>query len=294
MTRNTRAIGWMVLSMACFALSDAMIRIASEHIPVLQSVLAVTGGCLVLFWAMAYRAGVPIFSPNFFHPGVLMRNGAEALGMIAFSTALTMTAFVQVVAIGQAVPVIVTLGAVFILGETVGLRRWFAVFLGLAGVLVMLRPEGQLDAGSLMALLGTFGLAMRDVFTRLAPPQVSVLQLATWAMAAVTAACIALLSLRGGATGFPPQTLPILGFGILAHALAYIAITQSVRMAPVSHVIPFRYSRLLFGTAIGVALFGETLEVRTIVGSLIVVAAGLYILHRERHTPPLLNRDKGG
>lgn len=284
--------------MAAFALCDAMIKLAARQMPVTQAIAIISAGCLIIFCALTRYKGDRLISSAFFAPAVLARNGAEALGMIAFSTALVMAPFIQVVAISQAAPVLVTLLAVLLLREPVGPRRWAAVLTGLVGVLVMLRPaQGTLttiDAGALMALLGAFGLALRDVMTRLAPPKTSVLQLATWATATIFAVATGMLAVAGTARALTPATIPLLLIGVAAFSVAYLSITQSVRMAPVSLVIPFRYTRLLFGTALGILLFGEGVAANTALGSLIVVAAGLYIFRREGRTAPLLQRGKGG
>lgn len=293
MTQNGRAIGWMVLAMAAFALSDAMIKLAAGHMPVFQAITLIGIGALLIFWVLALARGDQLVTPLFFHRYVMLRNLAEAVGFIGFSTALVMAPMVQVVAIGQAVPILVTLAAVFIFHEQVGVRRWIAVGIGLIGVLVMLRPQTGINAGAAVALIGTVGLALRDVFTRLAPANASILQLAVWAMVVVTIAATTLTLATTGFTLMPwASTIPLL-IATMAGTVAYVAITQSVRMAPVSVVIPFRYTRLLFGTALGVWLFGETIDGMTVLGALIVICAGLYILQRERRST-LLHRGKTG
>ena len=293
MTSNARAITWMVVAMAAFALSDAMIKLAADHMPVFQAITLIGFGALVIFWVMALMRSDRLASPMFFHRYVMLRNATEAIGFIGFSTALAMAPMVQVVAIGQAVPILVTLAAVVILKENVGARRWFAVCLGLAGVLIMLRPQTGISAGSAIALIGTVGLALRDIFTRLAPAEATLLQLAVWAMIVVTITGTALTAFTTGFAAIPLASLVPLLVATLAGTLAYMAITHSVRMAPVSVVIPFRYTRLLFGTALGIWLFGETIDRTTILGALIVICAGLYILHRERRST-LLHRGKTG
>ena len=73
-----------------------------------------------------------------------------------------------------------------------------------------------------------------------------------------------------------------LGHAFFMGVGAYTALTQAMRTGDVSAVTPFRYTRLIFGIALGVLVFGETLDMPTLVGSAIVVASGLYILARGR------------
>ena len=86
MTQNARAIAWMILAMAFFALGDAAIKVAAAHIPVLQAVLVVGMGSLLLFAGLARMRSEPLGAPEFFLPRVIFRNVAEAMGMIAFSS----------------------------------------------------------------------------------------------------------------------------------------------------------------------------------------------------------------
>jgi len=287
MSQSVKAILLMVLAMASFAVGDVMVKIAAARMPVSEVLFFISLGSLILFGAMALASGKPIISRQFWAHGVLLRNAAEVLGTACIVLALAAAPLVQVVAINQVLPVLVTLGAVFILGEKVGPRRWIAVLIGLVGVLIVLRPGPDLEIGAILALGAAIGLGLRDVFTRLVPKEVAILSLAVWAMAFLVPVSVVMLLVDGRAVQPQGTDWAVITGALLATALAYISITASVRLAEISIVSPFRYSRLLFGTALGVWVFGETLDGPTIVGASLIVAAGLYILLRERHVSAL-------
>jgi drug/metabolite transporter (DMT)-like permease len=101
---------------------------------------------------------------------VLLRNGSEMLATMSFVSAIAMAPLSIVSAILQATPLAVTLGAALFLGAQVGWRRWTAILVGFAGVPVIVRPGASgIDMGSLLAVVGVFLLAARDLATRAVP-----------------------------------------------------------------------------------------------------------------------------
>lgn len=286
MTQTTRAILLMILAMAGFGLADALIKLAAERVPVAEVLAFVSLGGLVLFGAMTKVRGLPLWTKGFWHSGVLLRNVSEVVGTICMAGALAAAPYVLVVSITQAIPILVTIGAVLILGEKVGLHRWLAILVGLIGVLIILRPDSQIQAGALLAFGAAIGLAMRDVFTRLVPGDVHILQLVTWGMVVLFPTTVLLVLLTGDIVRPHGKDWVFISGAVVLAGIAYIAITQSVRLAEVSVVIPFRYTRLVFGVALGAMIFGENLDMPMFIGSALVVAAGLYILYRERRAPP--------
>ena len=283
MTSNSRAIGLMVFAMAALATTDAVIKILVQTLPPPQ-VMSIIGLVAALgFCVMARRQNVSLAAPTFFAPMVMARNCAEGFAALCMFWALALTPLSTLTAIIQAVPILVTLGAVFILREQVGLYRWIAVCMGLLGVLVILRPGGMnFEAGMALSFGAALGLAARDVFTRAAPVSVHVSQLATWGIAFTLPVAFIWWALSGEAHLPTAKETLLLAFSAVSVMAGYWAVTTSVRLAEVSIVVPFRYCRLPFGVALGIILFDEQLDRATIIGAAIIVAAGLYIMHRER------------
>ena len=273
----------MIFSMAAFAIADSFAKLATHALssPQIILFLAVIGG--VIYASLAIRAGQNLLSPLVLTPTIIIRNIAEACAATCMINALANADLSLVNAITQANPLLVVISAALILGENVGPRRWLAVLVGLGGVLLMLRPStAGIEVGALWALGAAVGLATRDITARLAPPEASNLQLATWAMASLTIVSLILMVFDGKQPPVTPQYAVYMIISALIMAVAYYCVTAAMRTGEVSAVIPFRYSRLIFAFTIGVVFFGESLDALTVLGAGIVIASGLFILMRER------------
>ncbi len=281
---NLRAIGLMCLAMGLFAAADAAIKVASATVGTSWIILFLAIAGTTIFAVLTATRGLPLFSRRALHPAVIFRCVCEVAGSIGIIGALAIAPFAFVTAIFQATPLVVTMGAALVLRERVGPRRWGAVIVGLAGVMIILRPaEGGLSLGAALALLATVALGARDVATRRVPGDTPTLQLALWGFAVLIPTGLVLAA-------FDPATVPPPGDApwpalILAAAGAaggYYAVTAAMRIGEVSLVTPFRYTRLLFALCIAVAFFGERPDAATLLGAAVVIASGLFILLRER------------
>ncbi len=279
---NFRASLLMVASMGIFAVEDALIKRAADHLPVGQilAMLGVAGFVILAVFAAA--RGQTVFARTFLAPAVLIRNLAELIGTAGFVTALALNPITVASVILQASPLVVTMGAALFLGETVGWRRWTAILVGLSGVIVILRPgmEG-FRVEALWAVLGVLGLSARDIATRRVPAGVTTLQISAWAFAAVAVAGLATLGL-GADLAVPPARTSVELSGAVALGLAgYALLTMAVRGGDLAVVAPFRYSRILFALIVGFLIFGERPDWPMAVGAALIVGSGLYTLVRE-------------
>jgi drug/metabolite transporter (DMT)-like permease len=182
----------------------------------------------------------------------------------------------------------VVLGARIFLGEKVDFKTWMAILVGLAGVLIVLRPSADdFSALSLLAVIGTLGLVGRDLFSRTAPPSLTkeVLGFYGFSTMVVAGFCYAIWEGRA----FVPLQLAqifMIASAVVAGVFAYIALMTAMRTGSIGAVTPYRYSRLLFGISIGVFVFGEKLDATMLVGCAVVIGAGLFIgWHNQRRQP---------
>lgn len=279
---NLRPIGLMVAAMALFALGDMAIKLATQTIAPAQ-VLGAIGLFGGLFFAAMTRAqGHKVLTADIWRPAVILRNLSEIVGTGSMVMALSLIELSTVAAILQATPLAVTLGAAIILREHVGWRRWSATLVGFIGVLIILRPGvAGFDANTLWAMLAMLALALRDLFTRLVPPTIPTLRVATYGMASMLPAGLLMLLM-----GQELQTMDLLvslyvTLAIVVGVAGYWAITAAMRTGEVSVVAPFRYSRIVFALAVGAVVFGERPDAWMLLGVSITVAAGLYIFMRE-------------
>lgn len=285
---NLRGSALMVASMLGFALEDTFIKQLAETLPMGQ-VLALLGcGGVVLFGGLARLNGRPVLSRALLSRAVLMRNAGEMVGSAGFVTALALTPLSSAAAILQATPLAATLGAALFLGEVVGWRRWTAIGVGFAGVLLVIRPGfAGFEPASLFAVAAVAGLALRDLATRMVPAAVGSTQLSCWAFAALVPTGLLMLAVPGfDAVATTPADLARLAAAFVCGGFAYYAIVAAVRLGEVSVIMPFRYSRLVFAMAIGVTVFGERPDGLMLLGAALIVGAGLYTIWRETRGRP--------
>lgn len=279
---NIRAAVLMVASMAGFAIEDSFIKALTTSWPTGQVMIVLGLAGFALFALMIRAKGLPLFPRAALHPMVLLRNAGEMIAALGFITAIALTPLSSAAAILQATPLAVTLGAALFLGEQVGWRRWMAITVGFLGVLLIVRPGlDGFQPASLFAVLAVFGLALRDLVTRRLPEGLDSIQVAGYGFLSIAPVGVVLLALSGGATAPDlPALLKVAG-ALVFGVSGYYAVVVAVRMGEVSFVMPFRYTRLLFALALGVAIFGERPDLPTLMGAALIVASGLYTLWRE-------------
>ena len=281
---NLRGAMLMVLAMAGFALEDMCIKFLSGSLPAGQILMILGAGGAAVFGAVCVVQGRRLFPRAMLRAPLLLRNASEAIGTIAFVTAITLIDLSVASAILQATPLVVTLGAALFLGEDVGWRRWSAILVGFAGVLVIIRPgfEGFVPA-SLFAILGMLCLALRDLATRRVTADISSVQVSFQAFLMVIPAGAVLLQYAGGDLApVDIESAVVLLAAVGIGLVAYLLIVTAMRIGEVSFVTPFRYSRMIFALAIGMAVFGERPDAATWAGMGIIMGSGLYTLWRER------------
>ncbi len=270
--------------MAGFAVEDMFLKAAGTALPPGQVMVAFGAGGALVFALLARANGQSLAPPAVFERTMLIRNAFEIVGRLFYTLAFLLTPLSSTTVILQAAPIVVVAGAALFLGETVGWRRWVAILIGLVGVLVVLQPGAEsFSVLSILAVIGMLGFAGRDLATRAAPPSLGGWVLGVWGFLMIVIAGAAFTLWDGSPFVTPgPQTLLVLLGGVAFGVIGYASLTQAMRTGDVSAVTPFRYTRLLFGVGLGVVVFGETLDTPTIVGSLIVVASGLFIMWRGR------------
>lgn len=275
---------WMVAAMAAFAVEDAFIKAAAVQLPVGQVLMLFGAGGSLLFAALAGLRGEALLNPAVLSRPMRIRFVFELTGRLFYGLALALTPLSSATAILQATPIVVVLGAALFFGEKVGWRRWAAILAGLAGVLLILQPTpGSFSALSLLAVLGMFGFAGRDLASRAAPMELSTSALGFYGFLTVLIAGAAYSLWSGEALAFPGlATAAFLTGASLTGVFAYAGLMKAMRTGEVATVTPFRYTRLLFGLSLGIVLFGERPDGATIAGCAIVVASGLFILWRGK------------
>lgn len=279
----------MNLSMAGFVVNDALAKAASASIPLGQLMftrgLMASALILVVCWATGALKALGALR----HPALVWRVIGELGATLCYLTALVHIPLSNVTAIFMASPLAVTAAAAVFLAEPVGWRRWTAILVGFAGVLVIVRPglEGFNGYG-LLVLLAVAFVALRDLATRQMPKEVPTFLATALTAVVITVTGVVMMPIESLFSNFdtwqPLQTKTLLqlGFGACFLLVGYVFVIVAMRNGDMSAVAPFRYTSLVFALLIDVFVFGVVLDTPTLVGAAVIVASGLYTLWRER------------
>ena len=213
--------------------------------------------------------------------------GVSAMGFGFY--AITRLPLPEVTALGYASPLFVVLLSALFLHEKVRIYRWSAVLVGLAGVIIISWPRltvfngavGNTQTfGAMATIAGAFlaAIAMLIVrrLVRTEDTQTIVLYFS------ITASLIALLTIPFGWVALnPSQAMMLMTAGMIG-GVAQILLTESYRHAEASVLAPFEYASILLAILLGYFVFAETPTAYTLTGSAFVVAAGIFIIWRER------------
>lgn len=188
-------------------------------------------------------------------------------------------------AVSAAAPLLMTLLAIPMLGETVGWRRWTSTGIGFLGVLMMLQPGGDLWRWETpMLLSGIVLMAMSRIWTRTLARTDTPQAISFWLLLAHVPLGLLLLPVfpaPGSAIPSLGAALALAAFG-LANGVAHFLFARAFAVAPVSALAPYEYTTLLWGGVLGFLIWGHVPAWATLAGAAVVIAAGLYNLHRER------------
>ena len=269
----------MILAMASFTAGDTMTKLMAGEVPVGQ-IIFFRG--IVATILTALLAGKSIAQATLiFQKGVLVRSLSDVTGTLCFITALMHVPIANLTAVMQAVPLLVIGFAALFLGETVGWRRALAILVGLAGVLLVVKPSPTsftiYDGLSLGLILA---IALRDIFTRRlnfdVPSTIIVFANALF----VTLSGILLYPFEEW-VALSARHLVLLVAGGLFLTLGYVCMVSTVRMGDISATAIYRYSVVLFALLSGIFVFGELPDQWAFIGIALIVGSGVYALLRE-------------
>ena len=263
-----------------FALNDAMGKWLVASFSVGQVVLIRSIGAFIVLGPMIANQG----PGKLFHmerPVLqLLRVVATTLDTGLFYAAVVYLPLADVMSFYMAGPIYVAALSHLLLGEKVGWRRWLAILVGFCGVLIILKPSSAaFSLSSGYALVGSIAFAFAIILGRRLRGT-SDTNLVTWQT-------IGTLLVGGALTIGAWRTPSALDFGAMlllgvVSCTAHLMITRALKLAPASTLAPLHYSLLLWAIVFGLVFFGDVPSPRILVGSAIVVLAGIFIFHRQK------------
>lgn len=278
-------IACMVAGTSVFAAMDALVKGLMADYPVVQLLFFRSAFALLPLAPLLWREGRGALMTG--RPWAhVLRSGIGMVAIVCFFIAFGALPLAQVTIIAFAAPLLVTALSVPVLKEKVGGRRWAAVSAGFVGVLLIVEPAGMagIELGLAAALLGAVLYAVVMVLIRAMSDTERPVAIVGWfTLSSIAASGAALPWFWVPPVGWDWAWLATIGvFG----GIGQLLITQAVRLAPVSVVMPFDYLHLIFAVTLGWVFWAEIPGPRTWIGGAIIVAAGLYVLHRETRSPP--------
>ena len=281
--KNSKGIFLMIISMASFAAGDTFVKISGAFLSPAQIMFFLIAGGLIIFAMIAKIKGENLLDSRAFSPVLLIRYLAEMIGLVAMIIGLTKIPLSVVGTVTQASPILVAAGAVFFFKEIVSWRRWSSIVIGFIGVVLVIQPGSQnLDYAVIWAVVALVAFSIRDLVTRLTPPDIPSASIATFTMIAAfpfTAGWVFL----GGEKFFPPEIdWVVVASMIILGSFGYLLLITSLRLGELSAIMPFRYSRIVFLLILGVLVFGERPTASMLVGTALILTSGVYIMWREK------------
>ncbi len=279
---HLRGILCMLVAVASLSLMDAGLKVLAASYPPMQ-VAALRGLSslpLVLAWVAWTGGFAPLFRVRW---GLHVLRGLLSMLMLAsFAFALRELPMAEAYSIFFVAPLLITALAVPLLGEQVGWRRWIAILIGLLGVLIVLRPSGDrvFTLGGIAVLVAAIGYAFSSIIVRVLARTDSTQSMVFW--------MLAMLSLFAVAGAWPhwmairTEHWIVLAGLALSGAIGQYAITEAFSHTPASVIAPFEYTALAWGMGLDWMLWHTLPDRMMLIGAGVIVASGLYLIHRER------------
>ena len=272
----------MLVSVGFFAGMDALLKTLANSYPALElGALRGAASLPFVFAATLLRGNLRDLKPVRW--SLHLARGVLAIIMLtSFIYALRLLPLADAYALFLAAPLIVTALSMPLLGERVDWRRWVAIAVGLAGTIALLRPTAANLAtlGALAAVAAALCYALSAITIRVLTRTDTTASMVFWFMAMLTVFAGALAA----PAWVPVRTehWPLLvGVGVLG-ALGQHFVTEAFRYAPASSVAPFEYTAILWALALDWVVWMHAPDAQMLAGAAIVIASGLYLIHRER------------
>jgi len=267
-----------------FALNDALGKWLVADYSVGQLMLLRSVGAAVVLVPMIWHLKVDLFDFSQWQLQIV-RILCMAGDTFCFYYSTRSMPLADVMTFYMAAPLIITALSVPLLGERVEPFRWAAVTAGFVGVLIALQPSAAVfSSSSPIALFGAvmFGLAV-TVTRRLR--RTHWLPLVVWQFAGAAVIGSVTLPFAWTTPGWFDTGLMFL-VGVVAMA-CFICITRALTMAPAATLAPFHYSAMIWATLMGWLVWRDVPTLPIILGNVIIIASGLFVLYMDSSTRPV-------
>ncbi|WP_019172199.1 DMT family transporter [Pseudaminobacter salicylatoxidans] len=289
--RPLTGISFKIVSVAVFVTMSSLIKAAGD-VPAGQIVFYRSFFAMLLILAFL---GCRRELRTAFHTARPLNHVARGtVGVISMALtffALTRLPLPEAITLNYAQPLLVVVFSSIFLGETIRIYRWSAVVIGLVGVLIISWPKLTLfESGAAMgneealgvaaAILGAAFSAIAMILVRSLVHTERTSTVVLWF--SLTATLLSLISYPFGWVPLSAMQIALLVMAGICGGLGQLLMTEAYRYAEASTVAPFEYSSMILSIAVGYYFFGDLPTIHMLVGGIIVVGAGIFIIWREQ------------
>ncbi len=285
--RHIAAVLFMMLSVGLYAIQDVIVKSLPAELHVVQITFFRSFFAFIPIFVIGYYERKQRIFKSEWPVGHMIRAILSFLALLCFIHAFRTMPLANAYTFTFTAPLFLTLFSAPLLKERVSLARWGAVLGGFSGILIMLRPEGGLSVDTMIALGGGFFYGLSLVYVRsLSSTDSNTLIVFTFTLLSTLLSGLALPWF------WQPMTWLTVAFfaavGTLG-GLAQYAMTQAMRLAPVSSIAPFDYAALLWAVAFDWLFFATKPDLWMLLGGSIIISAGLYLAQSEKKHNQTLN-----
>ena len=280
--QNLKGITLIAMGFFAFAACDMQAKLLTAELPTFEVVwfrqLGLFMGVIVL---LALRGPTTVLSSR--RPGLQIARGLTAAASASFFIfGVQYVPLADATAVSFIAPFVVTVLGALVLREPVGARRWGAVALGFLGMLIVIRPGlGVFHPGMLFVVCAAFCFATRQIMSRWLSGADPVLT--TVAYTSITSSLVLSLSLPFvWETPEGWRVWDICAGLTLCAGVGEVLIIRALDIGQAVVLAPVQYSLILWSTFYGFVVFGDLPDHWTFLGCGIIIASGLYTVHRER------------
>jgi drug/metabolite transporter (DMT)-like permease len=278
---NLRSILAMLIAVAFFSGMDSILKTLAGSYPATQ-VAALRGLCalpLVCLYVVGRKETGALLKVRWrLH---FLRGGISILMLSLFTFALRELGLAEAYTIFFIAPLLITMLSIPMLKETVSPRHWVAIGVGMAGVLIALRPDQDafFSIGALAVLGAAACYAISAIVGRVLSRTEPSTTLVFWNTG--------MLALGAGLIAWPhwvailPAHWPMLAALAVTGFVGQLAITEAFRHGQASAVAPFEYTALAWGIGLDWLLWQTVPDHSTLMGGAIIIASGLYLIRKE-------------
>ena len=281
-SEHMRGILAMLFAVALFSVMDAQLKLLAGHYGPMQ-VSFLRGATALPFVLLPILLRGRLARLKLVNVRLHLLRGALAVLMLgSFVYAVRESSLATTYSIFMCAPLLVAALSAPLLGERVARAQWIAIAIGLAGVLLLIAPRGGewVSVGALAAIVAAVTYSLAVVSLRLLSRTDTPESMVFWFTALLTVGA-GVFAIRGWVPLQAGHWPLLAGIG-LTGALGQHFITDAFRHAPAAVVAPFEYTALLWGVLLDLAIWSVLPGAVTLMGSTIVIAAGLYLISRER------------